>query len=108
MDTTASTAAPRDDQASLADAPRHRVEDADRFLEDTRRGSDSRFAALRGKFTEQIHHMRTQLDDLEDRAIHQAHQAGQRVDLAVQSHPYRAIGLSAAAGLLVGFLAARR
>jgi len=52
--------------------------------------------------------MRSQLDELEDSAIHKARHAARATDRTVHSHPYGAMGIAAAAGLLIGFLAATR
>ena len=71
-------------------------------------GGDAKFDAVHDKFVEQVRQMCVQLDELEDSAIHKARRAARTTDLAIQSHPYGAMGIAAAAGLLIGFLAARR
>jgi ElaB/YqjD/DUF883 family membrane-anchored ribosome-binding protein len=95
-------------QEALAHSLRHMVDEADQFLKSAVQSGDAKFDAVRDKFVDQVRQMRAQLDELEDSAIHKARQAARKTDLAIQNHPYGAIGIAAAVGLLVGFLAARR
>ena len=64
--------------------------------------------ALRSRLEEQVRHLRRQLDELQDNTLHHARHAARTADRTVQDHPYAAIGVAAAAGLLLGFLLARR
>jgi len=57
---------------------------------------------------EMLHKVRAQLDDLQASARDQARTTARNTDHLLHSHPYRAVGMAAAAGLLVGFLASRR
>jgi ElaB/YqjD/DUF883 family membrane-anchored ribosome-binding protein len=108
MNTTAPAAAGGNGQEALAHSLRRMVDEADQFLKSAVQSGDAKFDAVRDKFVEQVRQMRVQLDELEDSAIHKARRAARKTDLAIQSHPYGAIGIAAAAGLLIGFLAARR
>ena len=92
----------------LAHTLRHMVDEADEFLKSAAQSGDEKFDSVRDKFFEQVQQMRAQLDELEDSAIHKARQAARVTDQAVHSHPYSAIGVAAAVGLLIGFLVARR
>lgn len=93
---------------ALANNLRHLVDEADQFLKSAARSGDETFDGVRQQFAEQVRQMRSQLDELEDDAMHKARHAARQADRAVHSHPYGAIGIAAAAGLLIGFLAARR
>ncbi|MEJ8826731.1 hypothetical protein WKW80_32780 [Variovorax humicola] len=48
------------------------------------------------------------VDALQAGAMRKARDAAAQADEAVHDHPYRAIGIAAAAALFVGLLAARR
>ncbi len=56
----------------------------------------------------QARRLRSQLDELENDAAYKVRRAARAADLSIQSHPYRAIGLAAALGLLIGVIVARR
>jgi ElaB/YqjD/DUF883 family membrane-anchored ribosome-binding protein len=77
-------------------------------VENLRQQSSDQFDALREKVAAQARHLRAQLDELEDGAVYKARRAARATDLAVQSHPYRAIGIAAVVGLVVGVLLGRR
>ena len=92
----------------LAAHLRDMVDEADQFLKAAAHDGDEKFDAVRDKFTEQLRQMRAQVDELEDSTIRKARQAARTADQALHNRPYSAIGIAAAAGLLIGFLAARR
>ena len=52
--------------------------------------------------------MRAQLDELNQATLERVKRAAQQADQTVHSHPYSAMGVAAATGLLIGFLASRR
>ena len=60
------------------------------------------------ELAEQLRQMQGQLDYLEQAGLARARKAARVADESVHAHPYGAMGIAAAAGLLVGFLAARR
>jgi ElaB/YqjD/DUF883 family membrane-anchored ribosome-binding protein len=92
----------------LAHNLRQLIEEAERLVRNAADSGDQRLDAMRGKFEHQLKRMRLQLDELEDTAAHSARQAARAANQAVQAHPYRAIGIAAAAGALIGLLFARR
>jgi ElaB/YqjD/DUF883 family membrane-anchored ribosome-binding protein len=94
--------------ADLAGSVHHMVDEAERFLKAAARSGDATFDAARGRFAEQVRDARAQLDELEGEVAHELRRAAHRADRAVHAHPYRAIGVAAAAGLLIGLLAGRR
>jgi ElaB/YqjD/DUF883 family membrane-anchored ribosome-binding protein len=92
----------------LADSVRHMVDEADQFLKVAAESGDAKFDSVRGKFVDRVRRMRENLDDLESEAVHQTRRAARRADHVVRAHPYQAIGIAAAVGLLIGLLGSRR
>jgi ElaB/YqjD/DUF883 family membrane-anchored ribosome-binding protein len=92
----------------LAHNLRRMVEETENFLQAAAQTGDEKFMTIRGQLAEQVRNMRWQLDELEDNAVHKARHAARVADQTIHGHPYGAIGVAAAVGLLVGFLAARR
>jgi ElaB/YqjD/DUF883 family membrane-anchored ribosome-binding protein len=84
------------------------VADTELLLKAAARSGDDSLVELRARLESQLRHLRTQLGDLETSAVERARAVAHGTDQAVRSHPYGAIGIAAAAGLLIGFLAARR
>jgi ElaB/YqjD/DUF883 family membrane-anchored ribosome-binding protein len=95
-------------QSNFARSMRNIVADADQLLKETVKSGDGQFAAVRDELSQQLRRMRVQLDEIEDTAVAKARQAARATDDAVRTHPYTAIGIGAAAGLLIGVLLARR
>jgi ElaB/YqjD/DUF883 family membrane-anchored ribosome-binding protein len=87
---------------------RHMVDEIDTFLKSAADTGDERFNAVRDRLEVQVREMRRQIDELNDAALAKFRRAAQAADQTVQSHPYGAMGIAAAAGLLIGFLASRR
>ena len=102
------TATPQTRNGSLASSVRHMVDEADQFLQAAAQSGNAKFDAMRDSFVTQVRQLRAQLDELEDGALHKVRHAARNADRAVQSHPYGAMGIAAAAGLLIGLLAGRR
>ena len=84
------------------------VDEAQQLLKSAADSGDARFQVLRDKFVVQVRQMREHLEDLQDAAVEKAKEAARTTDDAVHEHPYGAMGIAAAAGLLIGFLIARR
>lgn len=64
--------------------------------------------AAEGKFARTLQQLREQLDDLQGSTRERALAAARTTDGALHQHPYGAIGIAMAAGLVLGFLASRR
>ena len=92
----------------LAHNLRRMVDEAENFLQAAAQTGDEKFMTIRGQLAEQVRHMRWQLDELEDNAVYKARRAARLADQTIHGHPYGAIGVGVAVGLLIGFLAARR
>lgn len=108
MDAPLRTYAPDRTTEQASHHLRHMVDEFDNFLKSAADTGDQRFDAVRARMTTQVQQMRQQLDQLNEAAAVRLKRAAQQADQTVHDHPYSAMGLAAAAGLLVGFLAARR
>ena len=64
--------------------------------------------AIRERLRERLDDTRQRLGDLQAEGIEQARRAAHRTDEYVHDHPWHAVGVGAALGLLVGVLIARR
>ena len=63
---------------------------------------------VRERFSDEVSKARDELSVLNGRARDQARHSLRTADQSVHDHVYRAIGIAAVAGLLVGFLSGRR
>jgi ElaB/YqjD/DUF883 family membrane-anchored ribosome-binding protein len=85
---------------------RHMVDEIDSYLRSAADSGDQKFNAVRDRLSVQVREMRAQLDELNQATLERVKRAAQQAD--VQAHPYSAMGIAAATGLLIGFLASRR
>jgi ElaB/YqjD/DUF883 family membrane-anchored ribosome-binding protein len=97
-----------DGSEGLAQGLRQIVAEAEHFLKSAADSGDTKLDDVRGKIAAQVREMRMQLDELQDSTLLKARHAARTADLAAHNHPYSAMGIAAAAGLLIGFLVARR
>ncbi len=84
------------------------VSDAQELLKTVQTEGESRIAEMRGKVQDQIETARHKMTDLQRTVADGADLAVRSTDAYVHANPWTAIGIGAAVGLLVGFLAARR
>lgn len=84
------------------------VNDAEALLQATAQISGEGFSAQRAKFTEKLQYAKTRLAEAEQRVFEKAKQAAAATDHYVHDNPWTAVGVAAAVGMLIGFLAARR
>lgn len=91
-------------RSALAEQLRRKVDEVEGMLKSAVRGGDRRLDEARMRIEHQLRKLRLQLDDLEDHAVYGARHAARSADQAVHAHPYRAAGIGAAVGLLVGLL----
>ena len=97
-----------DQPDGLASNLRRMVDETEAFLDTAVHSGDEKLMKFRARLATQVRHMRRQLDELEDNALYKARQAARVTDETIHSHPYGAIGIAAAVGVLIGFLATRR
>jgi len=95
-------------QAAVSHNLRHMVDEIDTFLKSAADTGDQRFNAVRDRLVEQVREMRGQIDELNQATLERVKRVARQADDTVHAHPYGAMGVAAAAGLLIGFLAARR
>jgi len=70
--------------------------------------SGERFEVARGKFEEKLGSVRARPADASEAAVGTARKTAAAADDYVHDRPWTVIGITAAAGILIGFLAARR
>ena len=102
--TTAATEATQ----GLASSLRHMIDETDQLLKSAAASGDQKFQGIRDKVLEQVRQMRVQLTELAEAGLQKAKDAARAADETVHAHPYGAMAVAAAAGVLIGFLAARR
>jgi ElaB/YqjD/DUF883 family membrane-anchored ribosome-binding protein len=91
-------------KGKMADDLKMMVSDGEELLKAAANASGEGFTAARAKFTEKVVSAKARLADLSQPAVEKARQA----DGYVHDSPWTAIGVAVAAGMLIGFLAAKR
>lgn len=84
------------------------VSDAEALLQATAQVSGEGFAAERAKFSEKLKLAKARVVEAEQRVFEKAKQAATATDHYVHDNPWTAVGVAAAAGMLIGFLVAKR
>ena len=84
------------------------IADAEELLKATAGAAGERAAAVRGRVEEKLRAARERLSQLDGEIVDRAKDAARATDDYVHAHPWNAVGIAAAAGLLVGVLIARR
>lgn len=110
MDTTTSTAAAAAPAAddSVAQHLRTLADEAEALLRATARAGGERVDASRERLRGELAHLRERLAAAEAAAGARLRTAAHRTDEAVHAHPYAAMGVAGAMGLLIGLLIGRR
>jgi len=91
-------------KGKMADDLKMIVSDGEELLKAVANASGESFTAARAKFAERVMNAKAKLVDLSQPVTEKALQA----DDYVRGNPWTAIGVAAAAGILIGFLAAKR
>ena len=91
-------------KGKMADDLKTIVSDGEELLQAAANASGEGFAAARAKIAEKVMSAKARLADVSQPAIEKARQA----NYYVQDSPWTAIGVAAVAGMLIGFLAAKR
>ena len=84
------------------------VSDADALLQQAKTLSGTAALAAREEFERRLAQARTQYDAARTVAVDQAHDYMDRTETYVRNEPWKAIGIAALTGALVGVLLARR
>ena len=69
---------------------------------------DAEVTAIRERLRERLEDTRRRIGDLQHEGIERARRAAHHTDEYVHEHPWHAVGVGAAIGLLIGVLIARR
>ena len=84
------------------------VADTEELLKATAGTADERASAARARVAESLRAAKTKIEELDSEMIDRVKTAAKATDEYVHEHPWGAVGIAAAAGLLVGVLIARR
>ena len=84
------------------------IADSEDLLKAAATVSGDGLAAARVKFQEKVSRAKTALADASQPVLDKSRESAAAVDGYVHDNPWSAVGIAAAAGLLVGFLAAKR
>ena len=84
------------------------IADSQELLSATSGALGERAAAARARVEESLRSARTKIDELEGEMLDRVKHAAKATDEYVHDHPWGAVGIAAAAGLLVGVLIGRR
>ena len=84
------------------------VTDAQELLKTVQAEGETRLADVKSRVQGQLDVARQKLGELQESVQDGAKVAIDTTDAYVRSNPWRAVGISAALGALIGFLAARR
>ena len=84
------------------------VADSEELLKATAGAADERATAARARVEESLRVARGKIEELDSQMLDRLNQAVKATDEYVHEHPWGAVGIAAAAGLLVGVLIARR
>jgi ElaB/YqjD/DUF883 family membrane-anchored ribosome-binding protein len=84
------------------------VADAEELLKVTAGQAGEKVAAAREKISVSLQEAKQQLCKVEDMVVDKTHQAAKVTCDYVQAHPWHAVGVAAAVGLIIGLLIGRR
>jgi ElaB/YqjD/DUF883 family membrane-anchored ribosome-binding protein len=84
------------------------VSDAEELLRATASQAGEKAAVAREKIQESLHRAKVKLAEAEDAVIDKTKQAARATDEYVHEHPWRAVGVAAGIGLIIGLLISRR
>jgi ElaB/YqjD/DUF883 family membrane-anchored ribosome-binding protein len=108
MDTpTPAAGTPPDSRDRIAVGLRRMIDETEQLLKSAVSAGDQKFDEGRIRLQHQLAELRLQLDELEQTALQRTRQATESADQALRRHPYGAIGIAAAVGVLLGLLVAR-
>lgn len=84
------------------------ISDAEELLKATANQTGERVTEARTKAAESLRMAKARLADAKDAAIEKSRAAAKATDVYVHENPWKAAGIAAAVGVLVGALIARR
>lgn len=84
------------------------VADAEELVRATASQAGEKVAVAREKIQDSLHRAKIKLAEAEDMMIDKTRQAARATDEYVHDHPWKAVGVAAGIGLIVGLLIGRR
>ncbi|MBC7605101.1 MAG: DUF883 domain-containing protein [Ramlibacter sp.] len=84
------------------------IADAEELLKLTAGNVGDKAAEMRMRMQSRMEQAKSDLVDLQDMAVVRVRDAGRAADAYVQDNPWRAVGIAAGVGLVVGMLIIRR
>lgn len=84
------------------------ISDAEELLRATASQAGEKAAAAREKIQDSLRSAKVKLAEVEDILVDQGKQAARAADEFVHDHPWRAVGIAAGVGLIIGMLISRR
>ena len=84
------------------------VANSEELLKATASDLNERASAARARVEESLRAAKAKIAELDDEVLERLNSAAKSTDQYVREHPWGAVGIAAAAGLLVGVLIARR
>ena len=95
-------------ESVLIDETKDVLKQTAELLEAAANASPEESKKIYAKIGENLRGAKNRLVEIESVAVEKAKVAAKKTDEFVQEHPWQAVGVGAAVGLLIGFLAARR
>ena len=84
------------------------ISDAEELLRATASQAGEKAAAARVKIQESLDIAKVRLASVGEAGLEQAREAARTTDEFVHTHPWKAVGIGAAAGIILGMLISRR
>jgi len=104
-DGQAASGAARD---KLMDGLKSAIGEAEHYLSDAGEQVSDKASEVRARFEDTLRTAKTDLRKLEDSVIARSHEVAQSADIYVRDNPWKAVGVGAAVGVIVGILMSRR
>jgi ElaB/YqjD/DUF883 family membrane-anchored ribosome-binding protein len=102
------TADPHVSKEKLAQDLKIVIADAEELLRATASQAGEKVSAAREKIQESLRVAKVKLAEVEDLMIDRTKQAARATDEFVHDHPWKAVGIAAGVGLIIGLLIGRR
>ncbi|MFZ9405971.1 MAG: DUF883 family protein [Burkholderiaceae bacterium] len=99
---------PQENRARLTEEFSHAVDEAQSLLHRAASEGGERAREMRAEVESRLKTARERLHQLQEQASDRAREAARGADHFVHAHPWQAMGLAAASGLVIGLLMHRR
>jgi ElaB/YqjD/DUF883 family membrane-anchored ribosome-binding protein len=84
------------------------IADAEDLLRATASQAGEKVGAAREKFEDSVHRAKVKLAEVEDVLLDKSKQAARATDEFVHDNPWKAVGIAAGVGVIIGMLISRR